>query len=54
MDQIILEELKTETEALREAGLYKEERVLTSPQGAAIAVEDMLEGDAIWNEIDGG
>ncbi len=40
MEHAVLEELNRETEALRGAGLYKQERVLTSPQGAAIAVAD--------------
>ncbi len=40
MEPAVLEELSRETEALRGAGLYKQERVLTSPQGAAIAVAD--------------
>ena len=38
MDQSFLDHLKKETDALREQGLYKAERVITSPQGAAIAV----------------
>jgi glycine C-acetyltransferase len=38
MDQSFLDHLKKETAALREQGLYKAERVITSPQGAAIEV----------------
>ena len=34
----LIEHLKTEIAALREAGLYKDERVITSPQGADISV----------------
>lgn len=40
MDQAFLDHLHTETEALREAGLYKAERIITSPQKADIAVGD--------------
>jgi len=36
----ILEHLARETEALRASGLYKPERVITSPQQAVIRVED--------------
>ncbi len=38
MDRSFLDELNRETEALREQGLYKEERVIASPQDAAITV----------------
>ena len=38
MDQTFLDHLTKETAALREQGLYKAERVITSPQGAAIEV----------------
>ena len=40
MDREFLDRLDTETEALREAGLFKGERIITSPQRAAIAVGD--------------
>ncbi len=40
MDRAFLDHLHTETEALREAGLYKAERIITSPQKADIAVGD--------------
>ena len=39
MDSGILEHLHRETEALRGAGLYKAERVITSPQQAAITID---------------
>ncbi len=40
MDQTLLSALGDETEGLRESGLYKDERVIATPQGAAIAVAD--------------
>jgi len=40
MDQAFLENLRTELDGLREAGLYKAERVITSPQQASITVGD--------------
>ena len=40
MDQTLLSELGDETEGLRESGLYKDERVIATPQGAAITVAD--------------
>ena len=40
MDQQFLQRLHADTEALREAGLYKAERIITSPQKADIAVGD--------------
>ncbi|MFQ6018345.1 MAG: aminotransferase class I/II-fold pyridoxal phosphate-dependent enzyme, partial [Kiloniellaceae bacterium] len=40
MDARFLEHLTRETEALREAGLYKQERVIASPQEAAIRLDD--------------
>ena len=40
MQPAILEHLARETEALRASGLYKPERVITSPQQAVIRVED--------------
>ena len=40
MDQTLLSTLDEETEGLRESGLYKDERVIATPQGAAIAVAD--------------
>ncbi len=40
MDQTLLSALGDETEGLRESGLYKDERVIATPQGAAIAVMD--------------
>ncbi|MFQ5966724.1 MAG: glycine C-acetyltransferase [Acidimicrobiia bacterium] len=39
----ILDFLETETTGLRDEGLFKEERVITSPQGAAILVADGTE-----------
>ncbi len=39
MDAAFLESLAEETEALRPAGLFKAERVITTPQEAAIAIE---------------
>lgn len=36
MDQRFLDHLRTETQTLKERGLYKSERVITSPQGARI------------------
>ena len=38
MDASFLDHLQEETESLRDTGLYKEERIITSPQGAAITV----------------
>jgi glycine C-acetyltransferase len=40
MDQAFLDNLHTELEGLKEAGLYKAERVITSAQQASIAVGD--------------
>ncbi|MGB0592292.1 MAG: glycine C-acetyltransferase [Myxococcota bacterium] len=40
MDQAFLDNLSTELEGLKEAGLYKAERVITSAQQASIAVGD--------------
>ena len=40
MDQTLLSTLDEATEGLRESGLYKDERVIATPQGAAIAVAD--------------
>ncbi|MEM7282649.1 MAG: glycine C-acetyltransferase, partial [Pseudomonadota bacterium] len=39
MNQAYLKRLEQETEGLRQAGLYKDERVITTPQGAAIGVQ---------------
>ncbi|HEX2570121.1 MAG TPA: glycine C-acetyltransferase [Polyangia bacterium] len=39
MDSSFLEHLQRETEALQQNGLYKEERVITSPQQAVIRVQ---------------
>ena len=39
MDARFLEHLEKETASLRESGLYKSERVITSPQSAAIKIE---------------
>ena len=39
MDSGFLDQLREDTEALRSAGLYKDERVITSPQQAAIRVD---------------
>ncbi|MEE2786010.1 MAG: glycine C-acetyltransferase [Myxococcota bacterium] len=44
MDHAFLQRLHTDTEALRDAGLFKSERVITSPQQADIAVRS---GDVI-------
>ncbi|MFQ5783545.1 MAG: glycine C-acetyltransferase [Alphaproteobacteria bacterium] len=38
MDQVFLDKLSEDTENLRASGLYKDERVIASPQGAAIEV----------------
>ena len=40
MDRRFLDSLETEVEQIRENGLFKKERVITSPQGAAIRVQD--------------
>lgn len=40
MDQSFIEHLNTELDGLRDAGLFKEERVITSPQRAAIQIVD--------------
>ena len=39
MDPALQELLKAETEKLRESGLYKQERVIVSPQSADIRVQ---------------
>ena len=39
MDRRFLDSLETEVEQIRENGLFKKERVITSPQGAAIRVQ---------------
>ena len=43
MTSRFIEHLANETEAIREAGLYKTERVLASPQDAVITLEDGTE-----------
>jgi glycine C-acetyltransferase len=43
MDQHFLESLRGQVAAIRESGLYKQERVISSPQGAEIAVRPDLE-----------
>jgi glycine C-acetyltransferase len=43
MDQSILDHLAKETDALREGGLFKAERVIVSPQQAKIRVQDGAE-----------
>ena len=43
MDQQFLDHLREETEKLKDSGLYKAERVITSPQQAAIQVADGTE-----------
>ena len=40
MDQAFLDRLSAQTETLRETGFYKEERVIASPQEAAIRLAD--------------
>ena len=40
MNQAFLDRLDSDIEALREQGLYKAERVITSPQKAAISIRD--------------
>ncbi|MEE8331484.1 MAG: glycine C-acetyltransferase [Acidimicrobiia bacterium] len=40
MDTRFLEHLATETEGLRESGLFKQERTIASPQDAVITLED--------------
>jgi glycine C-acetyltransferase len=47
MKRDFLDHLRRQTEALREAGLYKSERVITSPQQAAITVA----GDGAEREV---
>ncbi|HVE86099.1 MAG TPA: glycine C-acetyltransferase [Myxococcales bacterium] len=42
MDPTFLEHLRSETQKLRDSGLYKQERVITSPQQADIEVEGGL------------
>jgi len=46
MDQAFLDALDNDTEALRGVGLYKDERVIVSPQAAAITLAD---GTAVLN-----
>jgi glycine C-acetyltransferase len=43
MDQRFLESLREQITSIRESGLYKKERVISSPQGAEIAVRPDLE-----------
>jgi glycine C-acetyltransferase len=40
MDQVFLDNLRAETETLKQTGLYKAERIITSPQQAQIQVGD--------------
>jgi glycine C-acetyltransferase len=40
VDQQLLDHLNAELSAIREAGLYKSERIIVTPQGAAIRVRD--------------
>jgi glycine C-acetyltransferase len=40
VDQSILEQLSKQTAEIREQGLYKEERIIVTPQGASIRVAD--------------
>src|SRR5690606_34558177 len=42
----ILQQIRAELDSIREAGLYKRERTITSPQGAAIST---LEGGEVLN-----
>jgi glycine C-acetyltransferase len=42
-DRAFLDALREEVASIREAGLYKKERIITSPQGAEIAVRPDLE-----------
>ena len=58
-DRSFLDALRRDTEALRENGLYKEERVITSPQDAIIEVDgDRATGiwyiQGPWTETEGG
>jgi glycine C-acetyltransferase len=46
MDRRFLDSLEQQIAQIREAGLYKNERIITSPQGAAIRVEP---GDEVIN-----
>ncbi|MEE8271175.1 MAG: aminotransferase class I/II-fold pyridoxal phosphate-dependent enzyme, partial [Alphaproteobacteria bacterium] len=46
MSTLFLDHLRDETEALRAAGLFKEERVIASPQRAAITVGGAADGAA--------
>src|SRR6266852_135091 len=43
MDQRFLESLREQIASIRESGLYKTERIISSPQGAEIAVRPDLE-----------
>ncbi|MFQ5533960.1 MAG: glycine C-acetyltransferase [Sphingomonadales bacterium] len=45
MSQFFVQHLRTETKALRDAGLYKSERVIRSPQRVPIAVSASDSGD---------
>ncbi len=49
MDQAFLDRLSTELDGLRDAGLYKGERVIRSPQQAAIAVGPEGATDTVIN-----
>ena len=40
MDQVFLDALNHDTEALRGVGLYKDERIIASPQAAEITLAD--------------
>src|SRR4026208_1176947 len=43
MDQRFLDSIRDQIASIRESGLYKQERVISSPQGAEIAVRPALE-----------
>ncbi len=51
MDRKILEHLANETASMREAGLFKSERVIVTPQGAAIRVGGGQQGQADSSEV---
>ncbi|MEV4443342.1 glycine C-acetyltransferase, partial [Streptomyces sp. NPDC049577] len=49
MFETMREHLRTELQEIRDAGLYKSERVITSPQSAAISVGDGAAGSQVVN-----
>ena len=49
MDNTFISRLRTELQEIDEAGLYKRERIITSPQGAEITVSAGARVLNIWD-----